>query len=257
MSRWFRYYEEALNDPKIIRLSDSMFRAWVNLLTLASIRGGAIPKEDIAIGLRVSEKGAASVVSYLVERGLFEDRGDFVSPHNWEVRQYKSDKSTDRVKRFRNAKRNVSETETETQPVTPPEQSRAETEQRIDSADALHAEFLRVAKSDLDDPTLFGSSYGIQAMLSRGFSRETILAGAANAMRGKEKPPPWNYFAKCIESENEQRSQPAKPEIARGKPETLTQTAARLAESGISFGPRPSLEGSGDAVRMLPEGRCE
>lgn len=259
MSRWFRFYDDAINDPKVQRLSAEMFRAWVNMLCLASKYGGAIPKADIAFALRATEKGAAAIVDYLMDRDLLEDRGDFITPHNWDARQYKSDvtdpTAASRQKKYRDRKRNADRNADRNASVTVTDtRADTETEQRIDSADPTHAEFLLIAKTDADDPYLFGSLYGIQQMLSRGFSRETILAGAANAMRGKERPPNWNYFAKCIESENEQRSQPAKPEIARGKPETLTQTAVRMSESGVGFGARPSLEGSGNAVRLLSKG---
>jgi hypothetical protein len=252
LSRWFRFYDDAINDPKILRLSDKMYRAWTGMLCLASKYGGAIPKHDIAIALRVTENGAAGIVAYLVEHNLLDDLGDVVTPHNWNGRQYKSDVSTDRVKRFRKRHGNVSVTVSETPPDT-----EAETEQKIDSAGAsVHAEFLKLVKSGHDDPILFGSLYGIQGMLSRGFSRETILAGAANGMRGKARPPNWNYFAKCIESENEQRASPAKKEAERGKPENLAQTAKRLAGQLVEFGPRPSLSGGAEnsnIVRVLPD----
>lgn len=130
----------------------------------------------------------------------------------------------------------------------------------IDRAGAIFDDIARIAKVPIDDLSLSGFLHQIEAMLSRGFSRETILAGAANAMRGKAKPPVWSYFAKCIETENDQRSQPAKPEIARGKPETLSDTARRLATEIVGFGPKPSLIGSqsdGDVIRMLPESRRE
>lgn len=130
----------------------------------------------------------------------------------------------------------------------------------IDRAGAIFDDIARIAKVPIDHDSLHGFMHQIQAMISRGFSRETILAGAANAMRGKSNPPVWSYFAKCIESENEQRSQPAKPEIARGKPETLSDTARRLATEIVGFGPKPSLTGrqpDGDVVRLLPQGGRE
>lgn len=341
MSRWFRFYDDAINDPKVLRLSDKMFRAWVGILCMASKYNGAVPKADMAISLRVPENGVKAIIAYLVDHNLLEDRGDVVTPHNWDGRQYKSDTKTDAggkkdsyvyvigtvwgapalkigfsknpwarivelqtaqseklevlatfkcrshsevdihdiLKPYRKqgewfalpvrvyaaisdaASRSVSydalvvELRKLLRPTTT--DTEAETEQKIDSAGAsVHAEFLKLAKSDHDDPSLFGSLYGIQGMLSRGFSRETILAGAANAMRGKARPPNWNYFAKCIESENEQRASPAKPEIHRGATENLAQTAKRLAGEVIGFGPRPSIYGSaedGNIVRVLSD----
>jgi hypothetical protein len=260
LSRWFRFYDDAINDPKLLRLSDKMHRAWVGILCMASKYNGVVPKADMAISLRVPGSSVNVIIAYLVEHNLLDDFGDVVTPHNWNGRQYKSDVSTDRVKRFRKRHGNVSSTVSETPPDTDTD-TEAETEQKIDSAGAsVHAEFLKLVGSDHDDPTLFGSLYGIQGMLARGFSRETILAGASNGMRGKARPPNWNYFAKCIESENEQRSAPAKKETERGKPENLVQTAKRMSAEIVGFGPRPSLIGGGTNspdVRVLPEGGSE
>jgi hypothetical protein len=253
MSRWFRFYDDAINDPKILRLSDKMHRAWTGMLCLASKYGGTIPKQDIAIALRVTENGAAGIIAYLVEHNLLDDFGDVVTPHNWNGRQYKSDVSTDRVKRFRKRQGNVSSAVSETPPDT-----EAETEQKIDSAGAsVHAEFLKMVGSDHDDPTLFGSLYGIQGMIARGFSRETILAGAANGMRGKARPPNWNYFAKCIESENEQRSSPAKKEIANANSGNVIAAADKLIERMRQFDEPVRGGTSPPAVRLLSQGRGE
>jgi hypothetical protein len=133
-----------------------------------------------------------------------------------------------------------------------------EKEQKIDSAGAsVHAEFLKMVGSDHDDPTLFGSLYGIQGMLARGFSRETILAGAANGMRGKARPPNWNYFAKCIESENEQRSAPAKKEIANANSGNVIAAADKLIERMRQFDEPVRSGTSPPAVRLLSQGRSE
>jgi hypothetical protein len=256
MSRWFRFYDDAINDPKVQRLSAEMFRAWVNMLCLASKYGGAIPKADIAFALRASDKGAQAIVDCLIERNLLDDRGDFVTPHNWDGRQYKSDvtdpTAADRQKRYRknrNADRNATVTVTATRTDT-------ETEQKIDSGE-VHKDFLAVCCTDTDDPTLFGSQYGIQAMLARGFSRETILAGAVNGMRGKARPPNWNYFAKCIESENEQRSSPAKKEIPNANSGNVIAAADKLVERMRQFDEPVRSGTSPPAVRLLSQGRGE
>lgn len=253
MSRWFRFYDDAVNDPKVLRLSDKMFRAWVGILCMASKGNGAVSKADMAITLRVSESGVQSIIAYLVEHNLIDDRGDVVTPHNWDSRQYKSDSSNERVKRYRQRKCNVTEAVTVTAPDT---EAEAETEQKIDSAGAsVHAEFLKLVGSDHDDPTLFGSLYGIQGMISRGFTRETILSGAANGMRGKARPPNWNYFAKCIESENEQRSAPAKKETVNANSGNVIAAADKLLERMRQFDEPIGIRGGEGApvVRLLPE----
>jgi hypothetical protein len=119
MSRWWRAYDEALHDPKLQRLPPAMFKAWFNLMCLASKNGGVLPAiGDVAYELRASEQGAAATIAGLVNKKLLDRREDGAfEPHNWSGRQFQSDTSNERVKRHRNAKRNVTSTVT----VTPPE----------------------------------------------------------------------------------------------------------------------------------------
>lgn len=120
MSRWFRFYDEALNDPKVQRLDGETFKAWVNLLCLASQNKGKLPPlEDIAFALRVTVDGARTVVERLLNGGLIDKvsggvDGYTYAPHGWSERQYKSDSSTDRVKRFRQRSKSVTETHPDT-----------------------------------------------------------------------------------------------------------------------------------------------
>jgi hypothetical protein len=129
MSRWFRYYDDSINDPKLLRLSDPMFRAWTTLLCIASKNDGRLPPvADIALMLRVKAAKVAEWLAVLTAGGLFDNIDGTFTPHNWNARQYKSDVSTERVKRFRKQERNVSETADETSPETEQKQI-TETEQ--------------------------------------------------------------------------------------------------------------------------------
>jgi hypothetical protein len=128
MSRWFRVYDELLDDPKVQRLPAEDFRGWMNLLCLASRNGGRIPPvEDVSFALRVTLDGARTLLERLRSGGLIVRKsggvdGAFDAPHKWDERQYKSDTSTDRVKRFRQRSATVAE--------TPPEaETEAETEE--------------------------------------------------------------------------------------------------------------------------------
>jgi hypothetical protein len=122
MNQWFRAYEETLDDPKVQLLDPPLFKAWFNLLCLASLNGGVLPAmAHIAFRLRMPVLQAELTVSALIESGLFDQRDDgLIEPHNWNGRQYKSDVSTERVQRFRkrqrNAARNVSPAVSETPP---------------------------------------------------------------------------------------------------------------------------------------------
>lgn len=119
MTRWFRFYEDTLHDSKVLRLSDEMYRAWTILLCFASKNSGFLPPaDDIAVALRVKPAKVCEWITKLVRCELIDHIGNDFAPHNWEGRQYKSDVSTERVKRFRNAKRNVSPAVSETPPET-------------------------------------------------------------------------------------------------------------------------------------------
>lgn len=127
MSRWFRLYDEMLDDPKAQRLPPQDFKIWINLLCLASRNDGKLPCiSDIAFALRISENDAVTMVERLHIAGLIDKRnggpdGFRYFPHGWEKRQYKSDNSADRVKKHRekrNSECNVSCNVTETPPDT-------------------------------------------------------------------------------------------------------------------------------------------
>lgn len=117
---WFRFYGEVINDPKVQKLTPTMFKHWVNVLCLASMHDGVIPLPcDVAFATRISEGRAAEMLDELLALNLLDaDDEGTLTPHNWSARQYKSDTSTERVKKHR---RNVS--------VTPPE-TEADTEQK-------------------------------------------------------------------------------------------------------------------------------
>ena len=120
MNRWFRFYDEILDDPKVQQLPAADFKHWVNLLALASRNDGKLPAvEAVAFALRIDVHAAATVLSRLADATLLDRRqggahGMHYAPHNWDKRQYKSDGSTDRVKRFRQRSKTVSETPPDT-----------------------------------------------------------------------------------------------------------------------------------------------
>ena len=132
MNHWWRAYNEAVNDPKLQLISDSLFRAWFNVMCIASAHDGALPAlKDVAFVLRIAPTKAAQVLAQLHAAGLLDKTETGFTPHNWNGRQYKSDVSSERVKRFRKRKGNVSSTVSETPPDT-----ETDTEDRIGSARA-------------------------------------------------------------------------------------------------------------------------
>lgn len=124
MSRWFRFYADAIRNPKVAKLNDAQFRLWVELLAVASENGGVIPPlEDLKHVLKRRLDHLSRGVKDLLNAGLIDPLEDGYEPHNWKKFQYKSDTSTDRVKKHR-AERNVSPAVTETPPEAETEQSK-------------------------------------------------------------------------------------------------------------------------------------
>lgn len=122
MSRlpWFRFYAESLNDPKVQKLDGEDFKAWVNLLCIASQNDGRLPcLEDVAYLLRESQNAAETILGRLHNGGLIDKcngghNGWHYAPHNWKNRQFKSDNSTERSRKSR-TRRNVAATPPDTE----------------------------------------------------------------------------------------------------------------------------------------------
>jgi hypothetical protein len=104
---WFKFYEDTIHDPKLLKLSDALYRAWTVLLCFASKNGGTLPPaEDIAIALREKPAKVGEWISKLKLAGLFDQVDGKFIPHNWEGRQYKVADPTaaDRMQRYRKRK---------------------------------------------------------------------------------------------------------------------------------------------------------
>lgn len=111
MSRWFRLDDDVVNDPKVQSLPDVLFRAWVNVLCVASKHDGKLPAlRDTAFILRVTDAKAAEILTKLCHAGLLDKEGETFVPHNWGKRQFKTDAadttSAVRQKRYRERHRN-------------------------------------------------------------------------------------------------------------------------------------------------------
>lgn len=200
MTRWFRFYEESINDPKLLKLPDDMYRAWTILLCFASKNEGILPPaDDIAISLRMKPSKVAEWITKLVRGGLIDNVDGRYEPHNWNGRQYKSDVSTDRVKRFRNAKRNVSETVSE----TPPEQIQI-TEQKITEPIGSGAD------APLDDPSraereyfargreVLGKSAGGQLVKLLKANGGNVSLSRSTLELAATKHKPAEFFARAV-----------------------------------------------------------
>ena len=115
--RWFRLHAEILHDPRVQTLNHKLFKIYINLLCYAALKDdcGRIGNvSETAYVTHETEKTVSSAFHDLMERGLLGTENETFHIPQWAKKQYKSDTSTDRVKRFRKRFRNVSETAPDT-----------------------------------------------------------------------------------------------------------------------------------------------
>ena len=218
MSRWFRFYSDAMRNPKVLRLSDKDFRLWVGLMAVASENDGAIPGDDdlkLMLGMRLDHlKGG---LDRLISGGLIDALADGYEPHHWAKFQYKSDTSNERVAKHR-AKRNVT--------VTPPEtDTDTDKKEAVASATVSHRPVPLPVSEALGDWNKAAAQAGWATVVKFTQARQTALrnrlrddgldgwrVGIARAraspLLGGTDPPSWfdfdwivkpGNFAKLIE----------------------------------------------------------
>jgi hypothetical protein len=227
-------YDDLLDDPKVQRLDPVLFKAWVNLLCLASRTGGKIPPiEDTAFALRMSESEARKTVDALIDKGLIDVLDDEAVPHNWRKRQYLSDNSTERSRKHRTAKAetypqqecNVASAVAATPPETETETETDITTHHAQGADdwgQLEAKCRQAAGWEREpSPNLFVIG-PIAALRDAGCSLEldilpTIKARSPSCRGSKS----WKYFISAIQQARDDRlgammpANPSKPFEAR------------------------------------------
>lgn len=145
MSRWVRVYADILDDEKVAKMSLKTFKFFIFLLTYVAendpeeklkksksfqnneqndeqndarntlrdtLRNDRVPSDPklICWRFRITKKTYDQCVKELLSLGIIYFENNDLVVANWSKRQYKSDLSTDRVKRFRERFRNVDET---------------------------------------------------------------------------------------------------------------------------------------------------
>lgn len=217
MSRWFRFYDEVLDDPKVQRLSDANYRRWTELLQIASRNDGVVTgnMDDLAFVTRQPVAKLRAAVTALVAAGLLDRIGDDYTPHGWQGRQYPSDSSAERMRRHRNKKRDAEVTSQVTAGDASgdgTEQSRAD--QSISESSPPSACARIIQAFDLARMQAFGVEQGrpwphqtdaieAQRWLSSGADEELIGAVLTAGMgrkkaRGEGPPASLSYFTNQI-----------------------------------------------------------
>ena len=128
---WFRMYSEFASDPKVQMLAFEDQRHFIVLLCLkcngtldASIPSADFRERMIARGLGLSPESAAEAKRRLLEVGLID--ADW-SPIKWDDRQFRSDSSAERTRKWRD-KRAERHGDVTVTPQNRTEQNRTETE---------------------------------------------------------------------------------------------------------------------------------
>jgi uncharacterized phage protein (TIGR02220 family) len=118
--KWFRLYDEILDDPKMMALSAKEFQTWILLLCLANRetagKRGEICRDFATISrqLHGENRTISQILKRFIELGLIQENGKSIRIVNWDKRQFKSDDVLQRVKRYRNVTVTAPDTDTDT-----------------------------------------------------------------------------------------------------------------------------------------------
>lgn len=259
MTKWFRFYADAMRNPKVAALSDREFRLWVQVLSVASENEGRVPPADeLKHMLKARLDHLLTGIERLISAGLMDrlDRG--YEPHNWKKFQYKSDTSTERVRRHRE-ERNVSETppeaDTEAEKKEPIAQ-RVIAAPPLDRFDHLLESLLAAAGiqgfRQERDPGLV-SVGAILALIERGYDLETdILPVIRDKCRNGFKPRIWGYFTDAIiEAATKKRAIPVKPAAAQFDWQAAVDLFRADGTWSHAWGPKPGERGCRVPAELL------
>lgn len=109
---WFRYYSESLENRKLQALPAELFKAYINLLSLAnrSDERGTLPRvADIGYALRLDVMAAGALIDELKARRFLEGPRDRMRIHDWAEWQKDSDANLTPGRQGRNAERTPKE----------------------------------------------------------------------------------------------------------------------------------------------------
>lgn len=214
MTHWWRAEDTSIDHPKLLKLSDAMFRAWYTLNCVASANGGVLPAtDDVAVRLRMKPAKVAEWIARLVTAGLYDNEDGIFKPHNWGKRQYKTDiadpTNAERQRRYRNNKRNavtrndgngVTVKRPEAKSETDTEQSRAEAHTPVDEdlkrkASALAA---GVSAHFVSRNQPIPSLDRCLLWLTQGYAVGTVLAAIEAVLRRGKAISTLEYFDGAI-----------------------------------------------------------
>lgn len=245
---WFRFYSAAMRNPKVAALSDRDFRLWVSMLSAASENEGKLPPAtELRHLLSMRLDHLLSGVDRLIKAGLIDALEGGYTPHHWDKFQYKSDSSTERVRRHR-AERNVS--------VTPPEAD-TDTEQKIEPR-AQHIEPVPRAPNLLDRLFEAAGIAGfreerhpgllrigpIHALIDQGYDLDADILPVIRDRARNVTFNSWSYFVGAITDAARAKSaippKPTEPSEDWGKRLAVWEQSRTWAQA---WGPKPGEVG--------------
>lgn len=248
---WFRMYSAVINDPKVMKLPEATRWHWVACLCVASDHGGVLPPAaDLAFALRMTEQRAAALVTELHRAGLLDKVDGGFAPHNWAGRQYQSDSSTKRVQKHRNKLKQQVESFGNVSPdvtVTPPEQSRTETEQS--RADAPRADQIDLVEEALraDLREVLGTHVDLSRCadwIAKGYDPGMVREVVRDLRRRKPDVASLAYFDAALADRHAKRA--VTPSERAAVPVDWDATVSMFARSGHwsrHAGPEPGMRG--------------
>lgn len=131
--QWYRQYAEFATDPKVQMMSEVDQRRLVILYCLRCQNPKPFSDQELAFHMRIDETSWNNTKSVYIQNNFINSKNEIL---NWNKRQYKSDSSTERVKRFRQRSETVTETPPETEQ-NRTEQNRAEQNREREARNVL------------------------------------------------------------------------------------------------------------------------
>jgi len=258
---WFRMYAGVINDPKVMKLPEATRWHWVACLCVASDNGGKLPPiADLAFALRMTEQRAAVLVTQLHRAELLDKVDGGFAPHNWAGRQYQSDSSTKRVRDHRDRKKRegaVTGNVSSDVSVTPPEQSRTETEQsRADAPRAGQVDLVEEAlRADLRD--ILGTHVDLSRAaewLGKGYDPGMIREVVRDLRRRKPDIASLAYFDAALADRHSKRAVTPSERAGYAAVTNFDAVISMWVKTGVwsrYAGPEPGMGGCRAPLELL------
>lgn len=111
--QWLRLYDEIVDDPKICNMNEMLRWRYVSLLCIVSRNNqrGYIPcEEDILFTMRISKEDWDETKKVFIQKEIIaeNEKGEYIN--GWFERQYESDDSSKRVKKYRQTLKTLGKT---------------------------------------------------------------------------------------------------------------------------------------------------